>query len=181
EIGGTERTAIERHLATCASCAEEIGEVRAVRVDLGRRHPPDVELGFRVVREMAPAARAWWRPPVWVPTALAAGLVLAVGAGLADVRVEARHRRGTPSARRAHPPTAAPTAAPVSGGAAVPVKAGMSEDEVRQKLAALQTQLRAELGAASRPSAVVPASVATGTSNVDRGELLQQVKTMLEE
>ena len=181
EIGGTERTAIERHLATCASCAEEIGELRAVRVDLGRWQPPDVELGFRVVREMAPAARAWWRPPVWVPTALAAGLVLAVGAGLANVRVEAGNGRVTLSAGWSQPPTAAPTAAPASGGAAVPVKAGMSEDEVRQKLAALETKLRAELGASSRPSAVVPASVATGTSNVDRGELLQQVKTMLEE
>ena len=110
EIGGTERAAIERHLATCASCAAEIEELRAVRVDLGRWQPPDVELGFRVVRETAPAARAWWRPPVWVPTALAAGLVLAVGAVLANVRVEAGNGSVTLRAGWSQPPAAAQAA-----------------------------------------------------------------------
>lgn len=180
EIGETERAAIERHLATCASCAEEIEELRAVRVDLGRWQPPDVELGFRVVRETAPAARAWWRPPVWVPTALAAGLVLAVGAGLANVRVEAGNGRVTLSTGWSQPPAAEHAAAPASAATTVP-KAGMSEAEVRQALAALETKLRADFAAASHQPAAVPVSLASNASNIDRGELLQQVKTMLEE
>jgi hypothetical protein len=181
EIGEAERATIERHLALCASCAEEIEELRAVRVDLGRWQPPDVELGFRVVRDTAPAARAWRRPPVWVPTALAAGLVLAVGAGLANVRVEAVNGGITLRTGWSQSPAAARAAAPASVAATVPVKAGMSEAEVHQALAALETKLRADFAASSRQSGIVPASVATNTSNVDRGELLQQVKTMLEE
>jgi Putative zinc-finger len=181
EIGDTERAAIQRHLATCASCADEIEELRAVRVDLGRWQPPDVELGFRVVRETAPAARAWWRPPVWVPTALAAGLVLAVGAGLANVRVEAGNGRVTLSAGWSQHPAAAQTAAPASAAPTVPVKAGMSEAEVHQRLVALETKLRADFAASSHQPAALPVSLASNASNIDRGELLQQVKTMVEE
>jgi anti-sigma factor RsiW len=181
EIGDTERAAIERHLATCASCADEIEELRAVRVDLGRWQPPDVELGFRVVRETAPAARAWWRPPVWVPTALAAGLVLAVGAGLANVRVEAGNGVVTLRAGWSQPPAPAQAATPASAAPTLPVKAGMSEAEVQQKLAALETKLRADFATSSHQPAAVPVSLASNASNIDRGELLQQVKTMLEE
>ncbi len=181
EIGDTDRTAIERHLATCASCAGEIEGLRAVRVDLGRWQPPEAELGFRVVREAPPAARVWWRPPVWVPTALAASLVLMVGAALANVRLEAGNGSVTLRAGWSQPPAAAQAAAPASVAATVPVKAGMSEAEVHQALAALETKLRADFAASSRLSGIVPASLATNTSNVDRGELLQQVKTMLEE
>jgi anti-sigma factor RsiW len=177
EIGDVERAALERHLATCASCAAEIEELRAVRVDLGRWQPPDVELGFRVVREAAPAARAWWRPPVWVPTALAAGLVLAVGAGLANLRVEAGNGGVTLRAGWAQPPVASQAAAPASPAATVPVKAGMSEAEVHQALAGLEAKLRAEFASASRQGSVVPASA----SNVDRGALLQQVHALLDE
>jgi anti-sigma factor RsiW len=179
EIGDAERAAFERHLATCASCAAEIEELRAVRVDLGRWQPPDVELGFRVVREAAPAARPWRRPPVWVPTALAAGLVLAVGAGLANLRVEAGNGGVTLRAGWAQPP-ASQAAAPASPAAPVPVKAGMSEAEVHQALAALETKLRAEFASASRQASVVPAS-ASIPSNVDRGALLQQVHALLDE
>ena len=179
EIGDAERAAFERHLATCASCAAEIEELRAVRVDLGRWQPPDVELGFRVVRETVPAARAWWRPPVWVPTALAAGLVLAVGAGLANLRVEAGNGGVTLRAGWAQPP-ASQAAAPASPAATVPVKAGMSEAEVHQALAALETKLRAEFASASRQASAVPAS-ASIPSNVDRGALLQQVHALLDE
>jgi len=180
EIGDVERATLERHLATCASCAAEIEELRAVRVDLGRWQPPDVELGFRVVRETAPAARAWWRPPVWVPTALAAGLLLAVGAGLANVRVEAGNGGVTLRAGWAQAPVVPQAAAPASAAAIVPVKAGMSEAEVHRALAALETKLRAEFASASHQASVVPAS-ASIASNVDRGALLQQVHALLDE
>jgi len=142
-----------------------------------------VELGFRVVRETAPAARAWWRPPVWVPTALAAGLVLAVGAGLANVRIEAGNGGVTLRAGWSQPPTAAPATAPASAAPTVPVKAGMSEAEVHQALAALETKLRAEFASASRQASVVPASasIQSNQSNVDRGALLQQVHALVDE
>ena len=181
EIGETDRTAIERHLATCASCAGEIEGLRAVRVDLGRWQSPEAELGFRVVRETPPAARAWWRPPVWVPTALAAGLVFAVGAGLANVRVEAVNGVVTLRAGWSQPPAAAQRDAPASAGTTVPVKPGVSAAEVQKELAALETKLRADFAASSHQPAAVPVSLASNASNIDRGELLQQVKTMLEE
>jgi hypothetical protein len=149
--------------------------LRAVRVDLGRWQPPDVELGFRVVREAAPAARAWWRPPVWVPTALAAGLVLAVGAGLANLRVEAGNGRVTLRAGWSQPP-ASQAAAPAHRPPPCRVKAGMSEAEVHQALAALETKLRADFASPRATTCGVCAS--RNASNVDRGALLQQVHAL---
>ena len=178
EIGDSDRAAIERHLSTCATCAEEVEGLRAVRVDLGRWQPPDVELGFRVVREEMPVSRAWWRPPVWVPTALAAGLMLAVGAAVANVRVEAGNGSVTLRTGWSQPPVAR-QAAPAAPVASVPVKAGMSEADVRQALAALETKLRAEFAATSRQAPVVP--VTASESNVDRGALLQQVRGLVDE
>lgn len=181
EIADEDRSLIERHLATCDPCATEVEELRAVRVDLKRWQPPDVELGFRVVREAPAAPRAWWRPPVWVPTALAAGLVLAVGAAVANVRVEAGNGVVTIRTGWSQPPVNTQAAAPAPQPAVVPAKAGMSEADVRQALAALETKLRADFAASSRQPSVVPASFATNASNGDRGEMMQQVKAMLEE
>jgi putative zinc finger protein len=181
EIGDADRAAIERHLSTCAPCTDEIESLRAVRLDLGRWQPPDAELGFRIVRETAPAARAWWRPPVWVPTALAAGLVLAAGAALANMHLEVGNGGFTLRAGWSQPPVTTQAAAPAPATASVPVKAGMSEAEVRQALAALEMKLRTEFAASSHQPAVIPASVATNAAPLDRGEVLQQVKTMLDE
>jgi hypothetical protein len=115
-----------------------------------------------------------------VPTALAAGLLLAVGAALANVRVEVSNGMFTLRAGYAQSPAAVQAAAPAALSTTVPVKAGMSEAEVRQALAALETKLRADF-AASRPASVVPVSTTTAASSVDRGEVLQQVKTLLDE
>jgi hypothetical protein len=63
----------------------------------------------------------------------------------------------------------------------VPVKPGVSAAEVQKELAALETKLRADFAASSHQPAAVPVPLASNASNIDRGELLQQVKTMLEE
>src|SRR5690606_38995804 len=81
EADREEQAAIEAHLATCPACASEYAALREVRTTLTAWEPPHVELGFRIVRDSQPARR-WWHVPVWVPAALAAVLLLAVGAAL---------------------------------------------------------------------------------------------------
>ncbi len=185
ETGDPDRAAIEAHLATCAACSEEVAGLTAVRRDLVQWQPPDAELGFRIVREQAPA-RAWWRVPIWIPTAAAAGLALAVGAALANVQIEVGHgalvlRAGWP--QQAVPATAV---APVQTAAVVgapppvtvlPAKAGMSEQDVRSAIAALETRLRSEIAASGRQPGVELASA----SFSDRGPVLQQVNKLVEE
>jgi hypothetical protein len=106
--------------------------------------------------------------------------VFAVGAGLANVRVEAGNGVVTLRAGWSQPPAAAQRDAPASAGTTVPVKPGVSAAEVQKELAALETKLRADFAASSHQPAAVPVSLASN-ANIDRGELLQQVKTMLEE
>ena len=83
-----DREAVEAHLARCAVCAAELAGLRGVRTHLAEWQPPEVDLGFRVVRETAAPApgRRWWAPPVWAQAA-AAVLVLSAGAALANLDV----------------------------------------------------------------------------------------------
>lgn len=198
EVSDTERAAVEAHVATCAACADELDSLGAVRADLARWEPPAADLGFQVVQAAPrPAPRAWRRPPVWVPMALAAGLLLAVGAALANVEVQAANGGLTIRAGWSHPPLTAsafaeapadkpaPQSAERGGGAsapqtAVPVKTGVSDADMQKAMAALETRLRAEFAATQHPAtAAVPVSYQS--SPTDRGEILQQVRTLVDE
>ena len=55
ESGDVDRAAVEAHLATCGACSDEVAALGAVRRDLVQWQPPEAELGFRIVREQAPA------------------------------------------------------------------------------------------------------------------------------
>lgn len=184
ESGDVDRAAVEAHLATCATCSDEVAALGAVRRDLVQWQPPEAELGFRIVREQAPA-RPWWRVPVWIPATAAAGLALAVGAALANVQVEVGH--GTMVLRAGWSNASVPgrTVAPIQSAAAsssspgpvvLPASAGMSEQDVRSALAALEVRLRSEI-ASGRQAGATPVSVSPG----DRGPILQQVSKLVDE
>ena len=174
ETDGDERAAIEAHLAICPACAGEYQALSAVRTSLTAWEPPEVDLGFRIVREPE-TARRWWHVPAWAPTALAAALLLAVGAALSQMHIE--YGEGTLTVRTAWSPApAAPSAAAPAQPAAVavtpvsqpaPAPGGMAEADVRAALADLEERLRGTI-AASR------------TEAADRGDLLRRVESLIE-
>lgn len=187
EVGDADRAAVAAHLASCQACAGEIADLGAVRMDLAQWEPPETELGFRIMRTPVPvASRPWWRPPVWAPMALAAGLLLAVGAALANVEVQARDGGVTIRAGWAHPPLAAPApvqarSTPPEEAVVTPVRTGMSEAEVHQALSNLESRLRAELASSAKPASPVPVTLASSSTTVDRGQVLQQVRSLVDE
>jgi hypothetical protein len=177
EVSAADRAAVEAHVATCAACADELASLGAVRADLGRWEPPAAP---------RPAPRAWRRPPVWAPMALAAGLLLAVGAALANVEVQTANGGLTIRAGWSHPPLTAPAAVAEQTQApareAVAVKTGVSDTDMQKAMAALETRLRAEIGTtAQRPASAAAVPVSYQGGSVDRGELLQQVRNLVDE
>jgi anti-sigma factor RsiW len=187
EVSAADRAAVEAHVATCAACADELASLGAVRADLGRWEPPAADLGFQIVQAAPrPAPRAWRRPPVWAPMALAAGLLLAVGAALANVEVQTANGGLTIRAGWSHPPLTAPAAVAEQTQApareAVAVKTGVSDTDMQKAMAALETRLRAEIGTtAQRPASAAAVPVSYQGGSVDRGELLQQVRNLVDE
>jgi hypothetical protein len=194
EIGDRDRAAVDAHLSRCAACREEVAGLSSVRVDLARWQPPDAELSFRVVRQPEVVQRRWWHMPAWAPPlALAAGLVLAVGAVVANVQVQVGHGEltvhagwnrtpVTGSTTTTVPVQAASVVAPATGArgtlTATPVKATLSEHEIRQAMADLESRLRSEFAISHQPA---PLARQVSAENVDRGELLQQVRTLVDE
>src|SRR5438067_11380763 len=79
DLSDRDRAMLESHLHGCEPCRNELEALRDVRVDLATWAPPLPELGFRIVRKSAAAARTWraW----WTPAAgLAAAAVHALAA-----------------------------------------------------------------------------------------------------
>jgi anti-sigma factor RsiW len=184
EVSAAERAAVESHVATCAACADELASLGEVREDLAHWEPPAADLGFQIVKSAPrPAPQAWWRPPVWAPLALAAGLLLAVGAALANVEVRAANGGVTIRAGWSHPPLTAPGTVAERAPAhdAVPVKTGITDAEMQKAMAALETRLRAEVGAAQHSASPAAVPVSLQGSAVDRGEMLQQVRNLVDE
>jgi anti-sigma factor RsiW len=141
EVDAAVRNSVEAHLARCAACAAEVTALGDVRSELGLWVPPDVELGFTIVRKAdQPAATVlrpaqWWRTvPAWAQAA-AAVLVMAAGLGIANVQV----RSG-------------PDGLTVSTGwmtpASAPVPAPSNDTEWKTALVPLEEQLRTEIRSA---------------------------------
>ena len=185
ELDDAERANIDAHLATCAACAAEVGDLRAVRVDLAAWQPPDAELGFRIVREPEAAApeRRWWQVPAWAPLAAAAGLLLALAAsveveyGNGAVVIRSGWMKSAPVSAVADARATAPAARPVS---ATQARAGMSEADVRAALASLESRLRAEMANVRTTSAPVSAPAETSGPAVDRAGLVRHVEELID-
>lgn len=161
EIDEVDRLRVAEHLRECAACESEVGALAGLRTELNQWAPPNAELGFTIVQKSAvrnevqqpaPVLRAaqWWNGvPVWAQ-ALAAVLVLAVSAAIANVQVKSGPDGlvvSTGWMTPASPPAnVAPVAAPEAGS-----------EQWRTALIALETQLREEIRA-NRETGVVNAA-----------------------
>ena len=166
-----------------STCAEEVDELRAVRVDLAAWQPPEAELGFRIVREPVTTSRRWWHVPAWAPMAMAAGLLLALAAsvqveygnGAIMVRIGMGHCRAR---RQAGAAAAAGAGARGAQAARQTASAAMSEADVRAALASLESRLRAEMANSRMASATSAAG--TAAPRFDRVALVKQVEGLIE-
>jgi hypothetical protein len=184
-----DRAAVESHLARCAACAEEAEALGAVRADLSTWIAPEVELGYKVVRDAAPAppsgTRQWRPAPAWAAAA-AAVLVLAAGAGLSNLQVEygggaVTLRTGWWQPGSAANPVA-PSPPPSAGATAAGAAATEDDPAWRAALAETERRLRAEFArtaqAGGAQAGAVPAAAGAPARSDD---LLRQVRALVEE
>jgi hypothetical protein len=170
---------VERHLRTCAACAEETRGLKAVRRDLEAWMPPSPELGFTIVQKPATVLRPpRWATvgtmPAWARVA-AAALVIGVGAAIANLQV--RYGREGLTVSTGWMNTGVP--APVSVQA--PSPAVSSAVDWKPALVALEQQLRAELSEMKRTGAPESAVRAGAPASADSAAILRRVQSMLEE
>jgi hypothetical protein len=170
------RAAFEAHLATCATCRQELDGLRATRTHLGSWAPPEPDFGFRIVRGApaaasapAPGSRSW---PRW---GLAAAAVLLLAASAALANLEVRYDRDGFVVRTGWANTA-PPALPPAQPAAVPVSASSEQVE-----AALQV-IDARLGELERAKpAAAPAVRAAGAAGPSSAEIEALFKRLISE
>jgi anti-sigma factor RsiW len=181
ECEPAERAAVDAHLAVCPACAAEIAALGSARLQLASWTPPDVDLGFTIVKPQATAAGvprpeavevpeprrrsswAWfWQPmPVWTQVA-AACLIFAAGLTLGVLRGNAVPQSVS------RQPSAAPLAA-VQGISSTTVTA--------DDLAALEQRLRKEMAQLR----ATPVSSAVPSPAASNAQILAQVRAMIDE
>lgn len=193
EIDAGDRQRVDEHLRQCAACAAEVGALAGVRIELTQWAAPTTELGFTVVakrtrengtkeivpgdappKAVAPAPSAtvlrpaqWWNTvPVWAQ-AVAAILVLSVGAAIANVQV-----KSGPDGFVVSTGWMTPSAPPAAASAVTP-RAG--DEQWRPALIALEQQLRGEIRANKATGTVRAAS----RSEVDNASVAR-VRALLE-
>jgi anti-sigma factor RsiW len=171
EVDAATRHRVDAHLATCERCAGEVAALGDVRAELALWAPPDAALGFAITRTSEPRsatvlrpARWWSSVPAWAQAA-AAVLVIAAGAGLANLQV----RSGPDgfSVSTGWMPQAAPASAlsEPSDGAAI-------ERRVERALVALEQQLRTEIRSTHEQTAVRAAAPAADEATIRRVQQL---------
>lgn len=185
ETGERERALIDAHVATCPPCADELDGLRAVRTDLAAWQPPVPDLGFRIVREAQAVSRRWWQVPAWVPSAMAAGLLLAVAAAAANIRIE--YGPGVVTFRAGEAPRSAQVRrvtapAAVDPGASVKssVPAGVQPAELQAALSALEHRLRTEMATMRTAAPAAPSLQTASSESPDRAGLLQHVQELID-
>ena len=178
EIDADGRREVERHLRSCAACAQETEGLQAVRRDLESWMPPEAELDFTIVQKPTAVLRSSrWAlvatMPAWAQVA-AAALVIGVGAAIANLQV--RYGNDGLTVSTGWMTAGVVTPEPVRSQAeARPV------DEWKPALVALEQTLRSELSEMKRTGASdSPLPVAAPVS-ADSAAILRRVQTMLEE
>ncbi len=157
EVDAQDRQRVDEHLRQCVACAGEVAALTGVRTELTQWSPPEAELGFTIVQKPAaqPSATVlrpaqWWNTvPVWTQ-AVAAILVLAVSAAIANVQVTSGPD-GFVVSTGWMTPAAAPTTM------AVPAAVESGAEQWRVELTMLEQQLREEIRA-NRETGVVRAA-----------------------
>jgi hypothetical protein len=152
DIDSVERAAFDRHLAVCAECRHELGELGLVRQRLEEWTPPepafltdaraamdDRRVPARILQGPAPRPARRFDLPAWAQVA-AAMLFVGLAAGLANLRVTYNDAGLTVT-------TGWMKTAPVEAPAAAAVPADPAP--WKTDLAALEQELRGEMGRAS--------------------------------
>lgn len=182
EIDPPLRDAVEAHVRTCAACTDELAALSGVRLGLAAWAPPQPELGFTMVSTRAAdaaarpaatvvsAANGWTQVPIWAQ-AVAAVLVLAVAAGVANVQV----RSGPDGVVLTTGWMSAPG---VTHAATAVAAVAPGTENWKPALAALESQLRDEIRAA-RPAPAASMRAATVTGG-DEGTITR-VQVLLDE
>ena len=179
EIDADGHREVERHVRSCAACAQELDGLRAVRRDLESWQPPEAELGFAVVQK--PAANVLrptrWSSPAALPAwAKVAAAVLIMGIGVAAANVQVRYDAAGLTVTTGWMGAPAPAASPVQ-------PRSVPAEDWRPALVALERDLRTELAAGRRTEAAAePVAVrTTASTSVDTAAVLRRVQTMLDE
>jgi len=166
EVDAATRHRVDAHLATCERCAAEVTALGDVRAELALWGAPDAELGFAITRTSEPPsaqvlrpARWWTTVPAWAQAA-AAVLVIAAGAGIANLQI----RSGPDgfSVSTGWMRQAAPASAPVQD----------TNEEWRTALVALEQQLRTEIRSTHETTAVRAAAPSADEATIRRVQQL---------
>jgi hypothetical protein len=181
-----EREAVEAHLAVCRDCADEIAQLRGVREQLAEWQAPEIDLGFRVVREpLVAAPRSRSRVAAWAALPAAAVLALAVGAAIAnvDLRYDASGVTLRTGWNREAAPAAPPlgNAAPAQAARATTQAPGMTDAAWRGALADMERRLRAEFTRTTAATGPEPVGSGAPSARQDRGDLVRQMRALIEE
>lgn len=166
---------VAAHLRTCAACADEVDALRGVQRTLGEWQPPSTELDFAIVQKPATVLRPsrWAVPslPRWA-RAVAAVLVLAVGAAIANLQVRYTSDGLTVTTGWMLSPPAQP-----------PTRVGpATAEEWRPALMALESDLRRELQTLrSRPGEPQPATARVDSRPTDTEAVMRRVQALVSE
>ncbi len=172
EVDAATRHRVDAHLATCERCAAEMTALGDVRAELALWGAPDAELGFAITRTSEPPsaqvlrpARWWTTVPAWAQAA-AAVLVIAAGAGIANLQVSS-------SAEGFSVTTGwmKPALSEQSARTAREVRVE-GQDEWRTALANLEQQLRTEIRSTHEPTTVRAATPSADEATIRRVQQL---------
>ena len=171
ECEQAERAAVEAHLATCPACERELEAMRGLRVGMGAWEPPEMALGFQIVRTSeTPRPQARWRlSPAWL-TAAAATLILAAGAALANLELRIDDNGVTVLTGWQRPDTTQT------------IRSG-SDGELpwSADLVALEHTLRSEIARQTRTQAAATTPASTAGSSDEGDRVLRRVQALIAE
>lgn len=175
ELAASDQEALDRHLASCAECRDEVTGLRGARAHLQSWVPPEPELGFQIVRGIGRSvtmSRRWWGlSPAW-GLAAAAMIVGAVSAAIANVEVTAGTNGITVRTgwNRA--------VAPATTAAAVDATASAALQQMEARVRDLEAKLAADTATLTPTSAAAGTPVTGRTSDAD---LLRHVRRLIEQ
>jgi hypothetical protein len=175
EVDADLRRQVTAHLRSCVACAEEVDTLRSVQRSLTEWQPPAIDLNFAIVQKPATVLRParWAAPsiPAW-GRAVAAMLLVAAGAAIANVQVRYSSDGFTVTTGWLHAPPAA----------SARVDQRPAEDW-RPALAALESDFRRELqtlrSATTEPQMVSQRSSDAPTNDSDA--VIRRVQALLSE
>jgi hypothetical protein len=186
ELSGDEQARFDAHLAGCTDCRIEIEELKTTRAHLALWTPPELDLGYRLIRGDAavPASLAPRRIRFVPAFAFAAAAVIVLAAAAAIANVEVRYgndglvvrtgwARGDARAEEREQGIRQASGASADRLAAVPAAASADFAALDRRLQQVEAVLNSQQPAAARQSA--------SSSRVSDAEILRRVRQIVAE